>query len=214
MSDLVQIESWQPEERDQRVLSRRDVLRSIAVTATLGGLSPAAAQHVHTLAAEDKRSSSTGAYSPKAFSEHEYRTIQRLCDLIVPVEGNTPGALAAGAPEFIDLLSSENPELASIYTGGLAWIDRAMQRRHQTDFLSAKPTQQTELLDLIAYRKNNNTELRPGIRFFDWIRKMTIDAYFTSKVGVRDLNFLGNGALAEFKVPQEVMQYVLKRSPV
>ena len=54
--------------------------------------------------------------------------LQRLADLIIPAGDGAPGALAGGAPEFIDLLASRNAELAALYTGGLAWLDHEMLR--------------------------------------------------------------------------------------
>ena len=58
---------------------------------------------------------------------HEYRTLERLTDLIIPVENGAPGAVAAGAAAWIDMMASENDQLKSIYTTGLAWLDTAMK---------------------------------------------------------------------------------------
>jgi hypothetical protein len=102
----------------------------------------------------------------------------------------------------------------AIYTGGIAWLDHAMERRYTTDFLSAAPEHQTAMLDLIAYRKNESPELGPGIKFFDWARKMVVDAYYTSPIGIKDLGYMGNTAVSKFEVPQEAIDYALKRSPV
>jgi gluconate 2-dehydrogenase gamma chain len=187
-------------------LSRRDLLRAIALSVTAaGGLHLADAQHVHQVLADEK---SAGPYTPKAFNDHEYRTLQTLAELIMP------DANKAGASEFIDLLSSQNPKLAAVYMGGLAWIDREMQHRYLVDFVSAKPEQQTALLDLIAYRKNESPELGAGIHFFDWTRDMVVDAYYTSPIGVKDIGFLGNTAVGKFEIPAEAIDYALKRSPV
>ena len=193
-------------------LSRRDLLQSIALSVTLGGLSPAAAQHVHSLAAEEK--TSTGVYKAKALNPHEYHTLEKLADLIVPADDKSPGAAASGACEFIDLLASQNPKLLEIYTGGIAWLDQAMRRRYSTDFVSAKPNQQTALLDLIAYRKNESSELGPGILFFDWARRMVVDAYYTSPTGIKTVGYLGNTSVSKFEIPQEAIDYAVKRSPV
>jgi gluconate 2-dehydrogenase gamma chain len=193
-------------------LSRRDLLQSIALSVTLGGLSPAAAQHVHNVAADEK--ASTGVYKAKALNPHEYQTLERLADLIIPPDEKSPGAVASGACEFIDLLASQNPRLQAIYTGGIAWVDQAMKRRYSADFVSAKPNQQTALLDLIAYRKNESAELGPGIEFFEWARRMVVDAYYTSPIGIKAIGYMGNTAVAKFEVPQEAIDYAIKRSPV
>ena len=192
-------------------LSRRAMIRSIALGLTGAGLlDRAAAQHVHEAAAAERAGS--GSYTVKFFQPHEYRTVQRLAELIVPADDVSGSALEAGAPEFIDLLASHNDELAAIFTGGLAWLDREMERRHGSRFLDAEPAQRTALLDLIAWRKNDSPELGPGIRFFEWARKMTVDAYYTSRAGIEDLGYQGNSAVSEFSVPEEALQYALKRS--
>jgi hypothetical protein len=185
--------------------TRRDLLRTFAAAVTLTGLDADAAQHVHNAAAEEKRA--TGSYKPKLFNEQEYKTLSSLTETIIP------GALSGGAPEFIDLLASHNAELAAIFTGGLAWLDREMQRRVNARYLDATLDQRTALLDVLAYRKNHTPELAHGVTFFDWCRRMTADAYYTSKPGIAELGYKGNVGMSEFKIPQEAYDYALKRSP-
>jgi len=187
-------------------MTRRDVLSKIAAAAMAGPVGLEAAQHVHEAAAAAANTAG-GIYKPKALTQHEFETLKTLCEIIVP------GASKGGAAEFIDLLSSQNPEMAAIYTGGLAWLDEAMKRAYHMDFLTAKADQKTEMLDRIAYRRNRTPELSPGITFFSWARRMTVDAYYTSAAGIKDVGYLGNRAIKEFKVPQEAIDYAVKRSP-
>ena len=191
--------------------SRRELLKAIAASAMIGPIGLEAAQHVHGIAAQDK---SAAGYKPKAFTAHEYKTLRVLADLIIPADERGPGAAEAGAPEFVDLLSSQNPRLLAIYTGGIAWLDHSSQRLNSKDFADASPQQQTALLDLIAYRKNESPMLGPGIEFFGWARRMVVDAYFTSPAGTKALGYMGNTAVSKFEVPQEAIDYALKRSPV
>ena len=81
-------------------------------------------------------------------------------------------------------------------------------------FVGAAPQQQTTLLDLIAYRKNESPATGPGIKFFEWARRMVVDAYYTSPVGIKAIGYMGNTAVAKFEVPQEAIDYAMKRSPV
>lgn len=192
-------------------VSRRSLLQTIALSATAGGLNLAAAQHVHNIAADEK--TSAGVYTPKGLNAHEYKTLQVLADYIIPADEVSPGAVAAGAPEFIDLLSSQNPKMLAIYTGGVAWLDFTSKRRYSADFVGAKAADQAALLDQIAYRKNESPELGPGIHFFDWARRMVVDAFYTSPIGIKDVGYMGNTAVAKFEVPQEAIDYALKRSP-
>lgn len=185
--------------------TRRDLL--IAFTAT-GLLTPALAQHVHQAVTEVKSLDQGANYQPKCLNGQEYKTLRKLAEIIVP------GATEGGAAEFIDFLSSRNDKMAQIYTGGLAWIDAESRHRYGSDWLSAKPADQMALLDLVAYTKDDAPELRAGIRFFAWARNMVLDAYYTSPVGIKELGFMGNQVLASFSVPDEALQYALKRMPV
>lgn len=184
--------------------SRRNVLVTIASAAAVAAnVSEAQAQHVHDAVAEEAKA--TGPYKPKAFTEHETKTLRVLCETIVP------GASQGGAFEYIDLLSSHNDELKSIFTGGIGWLDRKMESRVNATFVDSKPADQKAMLDIIAYRMNSDA-YGAGVRFFDWARKMTVDAYYTSAAGIKDLGYKGNGGMSEFKVPVEAVEYALKRS--
>ena len=77
-------------------ISRRDALRrlGLALMAT-GTLDRVAAAEVHHLTAEAQVAA--GPYTPKSFTAPEFRTLERLTDLIIPIENGAPGALAAGS---------------------------------------------------------------------------------------------------------------------
>ena len=192
-------------------LSRRDVLRRLALVLTASGtLDRASAREAHQIAS----AAGNGGYVPRTLDEHGYRTLERLTDLIVPVENGAPGALTAGAAAWIDAISSENEQLTKIYKDGIAWLDAAMKQRVGTDFLSTTPAEQTALLDLIAYRRNQSPELAAGIEFFTWVRRMTVDAFYTSEIGIRDIDYRGNSAMASYPSPTESIAYALKRSGI
>ena len=162
--------------------------------------------------AGEARAAGGGMYSPKALSAHDFKTLERLTDLIVPVENGAPGALAAGAAAWIDMMASENAELKGIYTKGLGWLDTTMVLRGQKDFVSAPPVRQTELLDVIAYRRNQTPELAPGIEFFSWARRMTVDAFYTSEIGIKDIDYRGNTPQTTYAAPTQAIEYALKKS--
>jgi gluconate 2-dehydrogenase gamma chain len=193
-------------------ISRRDALRRLALALTAaGGLDRVAAQEVHHIAAASQ-SASGGTYAPRTFTPQQYRTLERLTDLIIPVENGAPGALAAGAAAWIDTISSENDRLKEVYRNGFTWLDAAMKQRGAADFISASPTEQTALLDLIAYRRNQSPELGPGIEFFTWVRRMTVDAFYTSEIGIRDIDYRGNTPMGSYPAPTAAIAYALKKS--
>lgn len=223
---------------DVRDVTRRHAIRSLAAGLVGAGLFDLeAAQHVHAAARQEK---ARGGYQVKFFVPPQFETLGRLAELIVPSDEVSGSAKDAGAPEFIDLLCSQSARLGAIFTGGLAWLDAEMRRRHGKPFVQANPAQQTAMLDALvdaeraerarraetlvyerseAYRAFSGystgrvPDLMPGALFFDWVRKLTVDAFYTSLLGVRDLDFRGNRSYSRYEVPVEALEYALARLP-
>lgn len=185
----------------QPSLSRRDVLKSLMIGVTAGSVLrviPAqAAEAAHYMVAAER---TAGAYKPKFFSAHQYKMLSALCQAIIPPDGDTGGAVEAGAPEFIDLLTSENPDYQLTLGGGMMWLDHACSDRYGASYLECRPEQQKQILDLIAYRKNALTDrgLSQGMEFFALLRNLTLDGFFTNEIGIKYLGYVGNTHLKEF----------------
>jgi gluconate 2-dehydrogenase gamma chain len=185
-------------------LSRRDILKSLAygaaATSVLRVIPAQAAEYAHHMVAAEKAATPAKAYAPKFFSAHDYKTLQTLCQTIIPADSDSGGAIEAGAPEFIDLLTSENPDYQRILGGGLLWLDSACSDRYEKTYVDCSPEQQKEILDLIAYKKNAvaNPALNTGVEFFSFLRNMTADGFFTSEIGIKYLGYIGSAFLKEF----------------
>jgi gluconate 2-dehydrogenase gamma chain len=185
-------------------ISRRDVLKSLAMsaaaTSVLRVIPAQAAEYAHHMIAAEKAAAPAKNYAPKFFSPHEYKTLQTLCQAIIPADADSGGAIEAGAPEFIDLLTSENKDYQRVLGGGLLWLDSTCSDGYEKVFLDCSPEQQKEILDQIAYRKSAmaNPTLDPGIEFFSFLRNMTADGFFTSEIGIKYLGYIGSAYLKEF----------------
>ena len=184
--------------------SRRDVLKSLAsgaaATSVLRVIPAQAAVYTHHMIRSEKAATAASSYTPKFFAAREYKTLETLCQTIIPSDAESGGAIEAGAPEFIDLLTSENTEYQRILGGGLLWLDAACSDRYQNVFLDCSPAEQKEILDLIAYRNNGvlNPGLSQGVEFFSFLRNMTADGFFTSEIGIKYLGYIGSTFLKEF----------------
>jgi gluconate 2-dehydrogenase gamma chain len=186
-----------------RGITRRDILKTLAAGAAgsvLRVIPAEAAEYAHSLVQKEKAASAGGKYVPKYFSAHQYDTLKSLCDTIIPKDEHSGGAVEAGAPEFIDLLTSENPEFQVRLGGGFMWLDNFCVDRYEKVYLECTPEQRKEVLDLIAYRKNavQDVSLSQGVAFFAFLRNMTCDGFYTSKIGIADLQYIGNTSLHEF----------------
>jgi gluconate 2-dehydrogenase gamma chain len=185
-------------------VSRRDVLRALAAGAIGGSVLrviPAkAAEYAHQMVHKEKAAAPAGKYTPKFFNAHEYETLKSLCDTIIPKDEKSGGAVEAGAPEFIDLLTSENEKFQVELGGGLMWLESRCADQYGKVYLDCAAEQQKEMLDLIAYRKNvkKDTSLSQGVVFFAFLRDMTCDGFYTSKIGIEDLQYIGNVTRSEW----------------
>ena len=171
------------------------------------GIAPAAAaaqtQAGHTHAAPPAPAKQ--AYQRKVFDDHQWRSMQVLCDLIIPADEHSGSATAAGVPEFIDdwldfrAREDGNQDLAAGVLGGLAWLDLESARLFQKDFAAAAPAEQKQILDRIAWPARAAAEDSRWAAFFTHFRDLTVSGFFSSKMGVADLPYLGNKAVAEWQ---------------
>jgi hypothetical protein len=185
-------------------ISRRDVLKSLTLTAVTGSVLRVipleAAEYAHRMVSAARAAADDHTYAPKFFSAHDYKMLQTLCQTIIPSDQDAKGAIEAGAPEFIDLITSENKDYQVALGGGLMWLDNTCVDRYENTYLECTPVQQKEILDLIAYQKNakKDPSLGQGIEFFAFLRKLTADGYFTSEIGIEYLGYIGNTYVKEF----------------
>ena len=185
-------------------VTRRSILKSLTVGAAASSVLRViplqAAEHAHRMIMAEKKAAPSGAYTPKYFNAHGYKTLQALCEAIFPADSDSGGAVEAGAPEFIDLLTSENKDYQSVLGGGLMWLDGACSDRYGKAYLDCAAEQQKEILDKIAFRRNSATDqtLSQGVRFFSFLRNMTADGFFTSEIGIKYLGYIGSEYLTEF----------------
>jgi len=159
-----------------------------------------AAEHVHQMVKQEKAQAPAGKYQPKFFTAPQYATLAIVCDAIIPPDGHSGGAVQAGAPEFIDLLTSENSEYQRSLGRGLDWLDAYCNKRFNKAFPDCGAAERKEVLDLIAYRKSavEDSALAPGVEFFAFTRRLTTDAFYTSEIGIKDLQYIGNTFLPVF----------------
>jgi len=173
-------------------ISRRGVFQII-------GSAPAVA------ALAGSASAAPGPYRRKVFDDRQWRTVQVLCDLIIPADEVSGSATQAGVPEFVDdWLDFRNREdgnenLTAQILGGLQWLDIESNALFQTGFAGATGDQQKQILDRIAWPARAAAMDRPWVNFFSKFRDLTVSGFFSSKVGVADLPYLGNRAVAEWK---------------
>ena len=180
------------------------ILGSVPVAAAAAGSALAQTPESHThLVAKDPPT--TGPYVRQTFNDQQWKTVHVLCDLIIPADERSGSASEAGVPEFLDdwiaFRTSEdgNTRLQAEIFGGLTWLDRESLKTNDKEFADASPEAQKAILDRIAWPDKAAKEDKIWAAFFSELRNLTVSGFFSSKVGVADLPYLGNTAVVEWK---------------
>ncbi|HUI41069.1 MAG TPA: gluconate 2-dehydrogenase subunit 3 family protein [Terriglobia bacterium] len=183
----------------EHTVGRRDLLKVLSAVPAAAllpsGAARAAEMRMPPAAGQPK--AAAGPYQPKTLSAHEYKTVQILSDLIVPADDRSGSASSAGVPEFIDDWLGFSGGLDTI-RGGIVWLDLESNRAFGHDFGDASEAEQKKLLDRIAYPKTAAPEDAAGVVFFNHLRNLVLGGFYSSKMGVDDLPYLGNKMLAEW----------------
>ncbi len=164
---------------------------SAAMALAKGGPQESPTQHMHEVAAEDHVKNEER--TPQFFHAHDYATIVRLSDLIIP-RTETPGAADVGVPWRIDQTVLRKPELRPLYADGLAYLNKSAQERGKPDFLSLAGDDQVAVLKKIS----DQSETREG-DFFESLKSLTIEWYYNSQAGLaQELGFKGDTYRTQF----------------
>jgi hypothetical protein len=198
-------------EKPHEAVSRRSIFQIIGSVPAVAALAsrPAVAEvnehHAHLPVPAAARATTPGPFVRKVFNDHQWKTAQVLSDLIIPADDRSGSATQAGVPEFLDewiafrTQQDGNRDFEAQILGGLAWLDRESSRLFEKNFVDVSADQQKQLLDRIAWPGRAAKEDHRGVVFFDKFRSLTVSGFFSSKMGVHDLPYLGNTAVAEWK---------------
>lgn len=140
------------------------------------------------------------------FTTHEMATITILGDIIIPKDNRSGSASDAGVPEFIEFIVKDMPDHQLPMRGGLRWLDMQCLNRYNNTFKDCTAAQQIEMVDAIAYPAIAKPEMQQGVAFFNRIRGLVASGFFSSKIGIEDLGYVGNRPNKWEGVPPEIIQ--------
>jgi hypothetical protein len=173
-------------------ISRRAALQMVSAAPVAAALvwTPAEARAAHEQA--QRAAASPRRFAPKFFTAAEYAMVAVLVDLIIPRDERSGSATDAGVPQFMDFIMIDYPRRQVGIRGGLALIDRLSMDRAGKRFTAASDGQRRALLDEIAYTTNADPGLSQAVAFFSSFRDLTASGFWTTKMGVTDLQYQGN----------------------
>ena len=157
-------------------------------------------------------------FTPKFFTAHEWQTVRLLVDIIIPRDERSGSATDAGVPEFMDFMMIDQPTRQVAMRGGLAWLDRDCERRFDKRFVACSDAERATVLDDIAWGLDGKsgsaapdpasdaTGRRYGVAFFNSFRDLTATGFWTTKMGIEDLRYMGNRAVRWNGCPDEALK--------
>jgi len=180
-------------------ITRRQALKtltlgSFAAGLTLTACTEQAKQQTLQLDPGDLSEADRKMLQEHFFTDHELATVRQLADLIIPADDRSGNASDAGVPEFIDFMMLDQPRHQTAMRGGLRWLDTQCLERFNYTFVDCSPDQQKEILDDIAWPQKANPAMSQGEAFFNMFRDFTATGFWTSKIGIEDLHYMGNKA--------------------
>jgi gluconate 2-dehydrogenase gamma chain len=180
-------------------MKRRDVLKLLLAAPAVGFSWTEAEAWQAGAAVQTARAAATAKpFVPKFFTAVEFSLVRTLADIIIPKDERSGSASDAGVPEFMDFMMLDQPERQIAMRGGLAWLDVECQRRFDKLFLACAEAEQTAVLDDIAWPAKARPELAHGVAFFNSFRDLTASGFWTTRMGIDDLQYMGNRSVARW----------------
>jgi hypothetical protein len=145
-------------------------------------------------------------HAERFFNPHEMATITVLADIIIPRDAKSGSASDAKVPDFIEFIVKDQPANKTPMRGGLHWLDVKCSDQFGKKFIECTHDQQIDMVTQIAYPKKAKPDMRQGVAFFNRMRDMTASGFFTSKIGLADIGYMGNTPGKWEGVPADVLK--------
>jgi gluconate 2-dehydrogenase gamma chain len=122
------------------------------------------------------------AASHAAFSTAQRTLVAAISECIVPTT-DTPGAIAAGVPAFIEMMIADwyEPTDRQDFMDGLGVLEGYTWIQFEKPFAGLAPEEQEHVLTLAMTRKISGL---PG-NFFEHCRQLVLLGYYTSEIGCK-----------------------------
>jgi hypothetical protein len=127
------------------------------------------------------------------FSPGQHALVEELSETIIPADSHSGGAKAAKVADYIEKFLSETTDdhKKVLWREGLPLIDSMSQHYTGKSFVNSSPDERVAVLTVLS--DNENITDLPEVRFFLDLKKMTVDIYYTTKIGIHDeLEYKGN----------------------
>ena len=150
-------------------------------------------------AAPPKQAASESKPGARFFTPAQHALVDELSETIIPADSHSGGAKAAKVADYIDqfLRESFDDNQKALWREGLRLVDVMSRHYNGKSFVDATPEDRIAVLTVLSDHEQM-TDL-PEVRFFIELKRLTVRAYYTSKIGIHDeLEYKGNRINQEF----------------
>ena len=156
------------------MMERRELFKIIAAGAVA---TPAIGQeHGHAAA------TSSTPHKP-VFTPAQDAILDRLSDIIIPADDESPGAHDAGVSKFLELAAFVNPQRHQAWSRGIEAVEAAAGRKFSRPFMDCTREQQEQIVEEMA--RNEGQPTNDLERFFTSLKPAIVDGYRYSEPGVK-----------------------------
>ena len=178
-------------------MNRREFLQCVAILASGTSLS----QLGFALSEKQQKflraAPSFTARTVDYFTAHRRELVSAIAEVIIP-RTETPGAIDAGVPHFIEMMVGEwlNDQEKAVFTAGIQEMETAIPARYGASFQELKNNQQLEILEGMESAARESSWYQFGNVRRDFIsdapficqmKELTIWGFFTSEVGSKQV---------------------------
>jgi len=190
--------------KDHPIDLRQDRRQWLKTSATVLGASllplPAvAAETSQTAPAAPETKPAEPKSAARFFTPAQHALVDELTETIIPADSHSGGAKAAKVADYIEKFLGESFDDAekALWREGLRLVDVMSFHYNGKSFVEASPEDRIAVLTVLS-EHTQMTDL-PEVRFFIELKRLTIRAYYTSKIGIHnELEYKGNRILQEF----------------
>jgi len=179
-------------------MDRRELLKTLSLGTLAAGFAMTGCQQAPKEAAVEHKfwkhvsEEDLKNWEAQFFTDHEFETVRQLANMVIPADQRSGNAEDAGVPPFIDFMMLDRPEYQTPMRGGLRWLDVQCQNRFNNKFIDCSEQQKTAMLDDIAYPEEARPEMQQGVNFFNRFRDLVASGFWSSKIGIEDIGYIGN----------------------
>jgi hypothetical protein len=118
----------------------------------------------------------------------------RKLALNLPADQRALAVAFFGTEDPVRELETSEPD--RVCREGLAWLGEESRRRFTKDFTDAAPPEQVELVSSVSEARPEKSATNAGTRFYDFLKAESIHGFYTSRRGLKEIDYKGNAFYA------------------